>query len=108
MKNFQAIMGITSMLALFCLAVGWFKFFSPEINDLLYNRVFYFLIGVSFFFQSQLLVNKKFLYPMYIAAALCIIGSFLPKDSNLSVIKTIGLLAGVVISLFNRQRVSRD
>ena len=107
MKNFQLIQGVLSILALICLLVGWFKLFPPEINDLLYQRVFYFLIGVSFLFQAQLLPNKNFVYPMYLAAALCVIGAFLPLDSQFSMMKTIGLFAGVIISLFNRQKVSR-
>lgn len=96
------------MAALICLLVGWFKLLSPEVNDLLYQRVFYFLIGVSFVFQAQILTNKTMLYPMYIAAALCIIGAFLPLESRFSAIKTIGLFAGVIISIFNRPRVSRN
>lgn len=107
MKNFQTIQGLLSMAALICLLVGWFKLLSPEMNDLLYQRLFYFLIGVSFIFQAQILPNKTMLYPMYIAAALCIVGAFLPLDSRFASIKTIGLFAGVIISIFNRPRIPR-
>lgn len=44
---------------------------------------------------------------MYAAAALCIIGAFLPEDSQFSAIKTIGLFAGVIMSIFNRPRQLR-
>lgn len=105
--NNQAIQGILSIAALICLAVGFFKLFSPEINDLLYNKLFYILIGVSFFFQAPTLTNKNLLYPMYAAAGLCIIGAFLPVDSQFSMIKTIGLFAGVIISIFSRPKMER-
>lgn len=108
MKNFQTTQGLLSVAALICLLVGWFKLLSPEINDLLYQRVFYFLIGVSFIFQAQLILNKKFVYPMYISAALCIIGAFLPLESRFASIKTIGLFAGVIISMFNRPKIQRN
>ncbi|UJF31034.1 hypothetical protein L0B70_06565 [Kaistella sp. 97-N-M2] len=105
--NTQTIQGILSIAALLCLVVGFFNLFSPEINDLLYNKLFYVLIGASFFFQAPTLSNKKLLYPMYVAAALCVIGAFLPTDSQFAVIKTIGLFAGVILSIFNRPKVVR-
>lgn len=105
--NTQTIQGILSIAALLCLVVGFFNLFSPEINDFLYHRVFYVLIGASFFFQAPTLTNKNFLYPMYAAAALCIIGAFLPPDSKFIFIKTIGLFAGVILSIFNRPRPVR-
>ena len=105
--NTQTIQGILSIAALLCLIVGFFNLFSPEINDFLYQRVFYILIGASFIFQAPTLTNKNFLYPMYAAAALCIIGAFLPLDSSFSSIKTIGLFAGVLLSIFNRPRSVR-
>lgn len=105
--NTQTIQGILSIAALVCLAVGFFNLFSPEINDVLYNRVFYILIGASFFFQAPTLGNKNLLYPMYAAAALCIIGAFLPNDSQFAMIKTIGLFAGVILSIFNRPKTVR-
>lgn len=108
MNNQIKIQGIISIAAILCLLAGWFNFFSPEINNLLYHKVFYVLIGVSFFLQAPTLTNRKFLYPMYIAAALCVIGAFLPAESQFSGIKTIGLLAGVIISLFNRPRQTRQ
>ncbi|WP_027375976.1 hypothetical protein [Kaistella palustris] len=106
--NTQTIQGILSIAALLCLVVGFFNLFSPEINDLLYNKLFYLLIGVSFFFQAPTLTNKNFLYPMYVAAALCIIGAFLPKDSQFAMIKTIGLFAGVILSIFSRPKLTRQ
>lgn len=108
MKNSTTIQGVISVLALICLAVGWFNLFSPEINELLYQRVFYALIGLSFIFQAQSFLNQKFVYLMYIAAGLCIIGAFLPFDSQFARIKTIGLFTGVIVSVFNRQRVQKD
>ncbi|MGZ5263275.1 MAG: hypothetical protein ACXWCF_05740 [Kaistella sp.] len=105
--NTQTIQGILSIAALLCLLIGFFDLFSPEINDLLYHRVFYVLIGASFFFQAPTLTNKNLLYPMYAAAALCIIGAFLPQDSQFAIIKTVGLFAGVLLSIFNRPRPVR-
>lgn len=108
MQNSQRIQGVLSILALICLAVGWFNLFSPEITDLLYQRFFYILIGLSFIFQAQSFVNQKFVYLMYIAAGLCIVGSFLPFDSQFARIKTIGLFTGVIVSIFNRPRATRE
>jgi hypothetical protein len=102
MKNQQAIQGILSIIALLCLAAGWFNLFSPEINDLLSRRVFYVLIGVSFLFQAPLLTNKNFVYGMYAAAALCIVGAFFPVEWKISGIKTLGLLGGIILSFTNR------
>jgi len=101
-NNLQMAQGVISVLAILCLVVGWFHLFSPEVNDILSRKLFYLLIGLSFILQAPLLLNEKFKYPMYGAAALCIIGAFLPIDSNLSFIKTIGLLGGVIISFSNR------
>ncbi len=98
------IQGIISIAALACLVIGWFNLLSPELNEFLYQKLFYILIGVSFIFQAPTLSNKKFLYPMYIAAGLCIIGAFLPAESKFSGIKTIGLFAGVILSIFNRPK----
>ncbi|KFF75892.1 hypothetical protein HX13_02650 [Chryseobacterium sp. P1-3] len=100
----QSIQGILSIAALVCLAIGWFNLFSPEINHLLSRKVFYVLIGASFFIQAPLLINKNFVYAMYAAAAICVIGAFLPESSGLSSLKTIGLLAGIILSLTNRRR----
>lgn len=98
------IQGIISIAALVCLVIGWFNLLSPEVNQFLYHKLFYILIGVSFIFQAPTLTNKNFLYPMYVAAGLCIIGAFLPADSQYAGIKTIGLFAGVILSIFNRPR----
>jgi len=108
MKNSNTIQGVLSILALICLAVGWFNILPPPITELLYQRFFYILIGLSFIFQAQSFLNQKFVYLMYIAAGLCIVGAFLPFDSQFARIKTIGLFTGVIVSIFNRQRVSRD
>ena len=108
MKNAQYIQGVTALVALICLAIGWIQPFSPEVNNFFYRRIFYFVVGVSFIFQAQMLANRNFIYPMYLAAALCIIGAFLPYDSRFQSIKTVGLLAGVIISLFNRPKMSQQ
>ncbi|CAM2781900.1 hypothetical protein DRF59_04415 [Chryseobacterium flavum] len=100
----QSIQGILSIAALICLAVGWFNLFSPEINHLLSRKVFYVLIGASFFIQAPLLTNKNFVYAMYAAAAICVLGAFIPEGSKLSALKTVGLLAGIILSLSNRRR----
>jgi len=101
-NNLQMAQGVISVLAILCLVVGWFQLFSPEVNNILSRKLFYLLIGLSFILQAPLLSNEKFKYPMYAAAALCIFGAFLPIESNLSFIKTIGLLGGVIISFTNR------
>jgi len=101
-QNLQTIQGGISILAVVCLAVGWFHLFSPEVNAMLSKRIFYIIVGVSFILQAPLLINKKFVYPIYAAAALCIVGAFLPYDSKFAGMKTIGLLAGVIISFSNR------
>jgi len=101
-QNLQTTQGAISILAIVCLAVGWFNLFSPEVNALLSKRIFYIIVGISFILQAPLLVNKKLVYPMYAAAALCIIGAFLPYESKISGMKTLGLLAGVILSLSNR------
>lgn len=102
MKNQQTIQGVISVVALICLAAGWFNFFSPEISNILSRRVFYILIGISFAIQAPFLSNRNFVYPMYAAAALCIIGAFLPLESRLAGMKTLGLLGGIILSLSNR------
>ncbi|RXM38748.1 hypothetical protein BOQ62_15340 [Chryseobacterium sp. CH21] len=104
MQNQQSIQGILSIAALICLAVGWFNLFSPEVNHLLSRKVFYVLIGASFFIQAPLLTNKNFVYAMYAAAAICVLGAFIPEGSKLSAVKTVGLLAGIILSLSNRRR----
>ncbi|WP_426274579.1 hypothetical protein ACN9MN_10385 [Chryseobacterium sp. S-02] len=102
MKNQQSTQGILSIVALICLAAGWFNFFSPEINHLLSRKVFYVLIGISFFLQAPSLNNKNFVYAMYGAAALCIVGALFPVEWKISGIKTIGLLGGIILSFTNR------
>lgn len=102
-KN-AALQGIVSVAALICLVIGFFNLLTPELNELLYHKLFYILIGLSFILQAPTLSNKNFLYPMYIAAALCIIGAFLPKDSQFAAIKTMGLLGGVIMSIFSRPK----
>ncbi|AZB23899.1 hypothetical protein KB553_14015 [Chryseobacterium rhizoplanae] len=100
----QSIQGILSIAALICLAVGWFNLFSPEINHLLSRKVFYILIGASFFIQAPMLTNKNFMYAMYAAAAVCVVGALLPESSMIAGLKTIGLLAGIILSMSNRNR----
>lgn len=106
--NTTTIQGILSIGALVCILVGFFNLLSPEINDFLYHKLFYILIGASFFVQAPTLTNKNFLYPMYAAAGLCIVGAFIPMDSQFSAMKTIGLFAGVLMSIFSRPRVPRQ
>lgn len=102
MKNLQMAQGIISLLAILCLVVGWFNLFPTEIEEIISNKLFYLLIGLSFILQAPLLSNSKFTYPMYGAAALCIVGAFIPLGHDLSFIKTVGLLGGVIISFTNR------
>ena len=102
MNNSQSIQGILSIAALLCLAAGWFNFFSPEISNLLSRKIFYILIGVSFFLQAPTLTNKNFTYAMYAAAVVCVIGAFLPAESKLASLKTVGLLAGIILSFSKR------
>ena len=107
-QNLQTTQGIISILAIVCLATGgWLELFSPIVNAMLSKRVFYIIVGISFILQAPLLANKKFVYPIYAAAALCIIGAFLPYDSKLTGMKTIGLLVGVIISFSNRPNFRR-
>lgn len=103
--NQQTIQGIISVVAIICLATGWFNFFSPEVNDILSKRIFYIIIGISFAIQAPFLSNKNFVYPMYAAAGLCIVGAFLPLESRLAGMKTLGLLGGIILSLSNRRQV---
>ena len=104
MENFKILSGIISVGILFCLVVGWFHLFSPEINQIIYRRIFYVLIGTAFAVQTRLLANPKMVYLLYGAAALCIIGAFLPLSSSFSVIKTIGILIGLIITFTNRPK----
>lgn len=108
MRNQQTIQGIISVIAVICLAAGWVNIFSPEVSNILSKRVFYVIIGISFVLQAPFLSNKNFIYPMYAAAGLCIIGAFMKTDSQLEMIKTIGLFAGVLLSIFSRPRMPRQ
>lgn len=107
MKDPKLVQGIISIAALCCFLTGWFNLFSPEINELLSKKVFYVLIGVSFILMAPTLSNRNFVYPMYVAAALCIVGAFIPPENRLSIIKTIGILSGFIMSIFNRPRPVR-
>lgn len=104
MKNTMAIQAGVSFAAIACLVIGWIQPFSPEINSIIYNKLFYILVGASFILQAPTLGNPKFKIPMYIAAGLCIVGVFLPLDSRFAAIRTIGLITGVIMSLFGRNR----
>lgn len=101
-ENLQTAQGIISIAAIICLLVGWFTLFPPEINTFLSARLFYILVGISFILQSKTLPNSKFVFPMYIAAGFCVVGAFLPLESQFSRIKTLGLIAGVIISFASR------
>lgn len=105
--NTTTIQGILSLGALVCILIGFFNLLSPEINEFLYQKLFYILIGASFFVQAPTLTNKNFLYPMYAAAALCVVGAFIPVDSQFSAMKTIGLFAGVLMSIFSRPKMPK-
>ncbi len=107
LSQLQSLQAIVSVGALLCLLTGWFNFFSPEINAFLYHKLFYVLIGISFALMAPVISNPKFKIPMYIAAALCVIGIFFPDESQFAALKTIGLFAGVLLSLFNRPRVAK-
>ncbi|WP_262149743.1 hypothetical protein [Chryseobacterium foetidum] len=106
-NNLQTAQGVLSIVALLCLVVGWFHIFPQDINDFLSKRLFYVLVGISFILQAPSVGNRNFVYPMYAAAGLCIIGAFLPYDSSFNYIKTIGLLAGIIISFSNRSYQGR-
>ena len=106
-NQLKSTQGILSIAALLCLVVGWFHFLPENITLFISKRLFYVLVGISFYFQASLLMNKKFVYPLYIAAALCVVGAFLPLDSRFAGIKTIGLFAGVIMSFFDRQSLRR-
>lgn len=97
------IQGVISIAALLCLVVGWFRILPPDITDFLYNKLFYILVGASFYFAAQTYPNQNHRYIAYAAALLCIIGPFLP--GSLEMVKTIGLFAGVVLTFFARPRV---
>ena len=103
MRNQQQTQGIISIIALFCLVVGWFNLFSPEINNLLSRRVFYILIGISFLLQAPLLKNRNFVYGMYAAAAVCVLGGLLiPVGSRAESLKTLGVFVGLILTFAGR------
>ena len=106
-NNVSMVQGIISVIALLCLVAGWFNLFSPEINEMLSRKLFYLLIGLSFVLQAPYLANPNLKIPMYIAAGICTIGAFLPTDSPLAFLKTIGLLGGVIIS-FSSRNIGRN
>ncbi len=104
MDRLKAINGVLSVVILLCLVVGWFKLLPPDLNDIVYHRIFYILIAVSFVIQSKFIANKNMVYAIYASAACCIIGACMPFDSQYSILKTIGLFSGVIISFFNRSK----
>lgn len=106
-RNLQTIQGVLSLLAVLCIAAGWFNFLPLDIRTLLSDKIFYILVSLSFIVQGRMLKGTKFMYPMYASAALCLIGIFLPADSAASGIKTLGLLAGVIISFTSRSAARR-
>ena len=101
--NIPMLQGVISISSLLCLAAGWFNFFSPEINAMLSNIVFYILIGLSFVLASLSYTNQNHKYLAYAAAAMCITGPFLPP--NLQVVKTIGLFAGIALTFIARPKM---
>lgn len=102
MKNYTNVQGFISLAAILCIVTGWFHLFSPEVDNFLSKRLFYILVGLSFIFSATTYPDNNKKYLSYTAAALCIIGAFLPD--NLSVVKSIGLFAGVILTFFARQR----
>jgi len=107
MKNIALAQGVISIIAVLCLAAGWFRLFPQDVNTFLSARMFYIFISVSFVLQAQILFDRKFIYAMYGAAALCFIGALLPLESRISGMKTLGLLIGVIVSLSNRSNFRR-
>lgn len=105
MKNYTTIQGLLSLGALICLIIGWFNLLSPELNYLIYSKIFYVLIGLSFVVSAPTYPNPMHKYVSYAAGALCIIGAFLP--SNFAFLKTVGLLAGVILTFVARPKISR-
>ncbi|MBO4233743.1 hypothetical protein FO675_05405 [Riemerella anatipestifer] len=99
----RTLQNIVSVAAILCIVVGWVNPFSPEINYTISRQVFYILVGGSFILMGGMLPNKRNAYLMYLAAGLCIVGAFLPMGSSFEVIKTAGLLLGVVISFVGRR-----
>jgi hypothetical protein len=77
-----------------------------EINVMVKYRLLYMLFGLSFILQAQLLDNTQLKYALYAAAACCTIGALVPLESDFTALKTIGLIAGVIITIFNRKRNS--
>lgn len=106
-NNINMVQGILSALGLLCIMAGWLNLFSPEVNDILSRKLFYLLIGLSFLLQAPFLANPNLKIPMYIAAGICIVGAFLPVDSEFSFLKTLGLLGGVIISFSSRNAVRK-
>ena len=106
MQRLKTYNAILSVLILLCIIIGWFKPFNPEINVLIKHQLLYILFGLSFILQAQLLGNPQLKYALYAATACCVIGALLPLESKFTPVKTIGLIAGVIITLFNRKRNS--
>ena len=103
MRNQQSTQGIISIIALVCLAAGWFNLFSPEINILLSRKIFYVLIGISFFLQAPFLKNRNFSYGLYAAAAVCVLGGLLiPVGSRAESLKTLAVFVGLILSFSGR------
>ena len=109
-SNLQKLQLAVSVLAILSLVLGWFHFFSEEITAFLSQRLFYILVGLSLALQGRMLsfTNPRFVYPMYIVAALCVIGACLPVDSQLEFIKSLGFLLGIVISVLSRSQYRRS
>ncbi|MBS1548703.1 MAG: hypothetical protein JSS94_02380 [Bacteroidetes bacterium] len=107
MQRIKQYNAILSVLILLCLVVGWTKPFSFDLNVLIYNRLFFILVGISFFLQTKMVpYTQKILYVMYAAIACCVIGAFLPLESSFTNLKTIGLFAGIIITFFNRPKAA--
>lgn len=105
--NIQTIAKLQAAIsvgAVICLIIGWFNLLSPELNFLLYHKIFYILVGVSFILSAGLFPKPLFRYISIAAAAMCFIGVLVDENSPLTNLKTIGLLVGVVASFLGRPR----
>lgn len=107
MTNNVQLQGIISITALFCIIVGWFNLFTPQINYILSEVVFYILLAVSFVLQAPSMTTSLYKNLMYAFAVAMVLGAVLPKDMGLNFLKMIGLLGGIMLTLIGRPRIVR-
>lgn len=108
MKNLQTVQAVVSVAALLCLATRWVDVFPPNVTEILGGKVFYILVGLSFILQAPIMSNKGYTYAMYAFGAASIVGALMPIDSQLAILKTVGLLGGVMLSLIGRSRTQNN